>query len=246
MHSRSEVGDLGNLEDSLPSWITTHLGEGSSSFMTDEGIPEEGETITSTSPGEVAFYQAAFLAGLQFPIHPTIRNLFSLNNNPKPDHGWLYFEARYKKTLLEGYPTTLRVRRENFSSPREKTGSSPKAHLVEEKGLYSIPALLESKSFCRVVGSCQPMAFSKENKGEDRPTDDVPTSLGDEFHWMTRIPMKSSSFLAYVEGLVIDIIGLVLGQYFDRFENCHPNDVRGEIIEFSKLVLKEEVVDYLQ
>ncbi|GFY81086.1 hypothetical protein Acr_01g0008950 [Actinidia rufa] len=36
MRSRSKVGDLENLEDSLPYWITGHLVEGSSSFMTNE------------------------------------------------------------------------------------------------------------------------------------------------------------------------------------------------------------------
>ena len=35
-------------------------------------MPEEGETIASTRSGEVAFNEAAFQAGLRFPIHPTI------------------------------------------------------------------------------------------------------------------------------------------------------------------------------
>ena len=34
MSSRSDVGDLENLADSLPSWISKHLGE--KSFMIDE------------------------------------------------------------------------------------------------------------------------------------------------------------------------------------------------------------------
>ncbi|GFZ10873.1 hypothetical protein Acr_22g0002710 [Actinidia rufa] len=38
-------------------------------------IPGDGETILSTRQGEVAFYEAAFLAGLRFPIHPTIREI---------------------------------------------------------------------------------------------------------------------------------------------------------------------------
>ena len=223
MSSRSKVGDLKNLKDSLQSWISEHLGEGSpyttdglnqhpSSSMeeprTPEGntlkgeanqptipeehlhspmgnpliatllinlgtnimttdeldslkescsfppnvqirMPEEGETIASTCPGEVAFYEAAFHAGLCFPIHPTIRmilqfynvclaqllpdawqsvvcaialwqaykyaislfefrNLFNLNKNPKPGHGWLYFKARPNKTLLEGNPSNVK------------------------------------------------------------------------------------------------------------------------------------------
>ncbi|GFZ05309.1 hypothetical protein Acr_17g0008810 [Actinidia rufa] len=111
--------------DSLSSWISDHLGEGSS-YMTDEvnqsptspmegspipevdplvtihpsveeknnimtleelgslresysfppgvqiRLPKEGETIVSACPGEVTFYEASFLVGFYFPIHPTI------------------------------------------------------------------------------------------------------------------------------------------------------------------------------
>ncbi|GFZ21447.1 hypothetical protein Acr_29g0006090 [Actinidia rufa] len=38
-------------------------------------IPRNGETILSARQGEVAFYEAAFLAGLRLPIHPTIRKI---------------------------------------------------------------------------------------------------------------------------------------------------------------------------
>ncbi|GFS36164.1 hypothetical protein Acr_00g0044410 [Actinidia rufa] len=71
-------------------------------------LPNKGENITSTRPGEVAFYEAAFPAGLRFPFHSTIRTLFSLNSNPKPDQGWLYFKARNKKVLLGGYPSNVK------------------------------------------------------------------------------------------------------------------------------------------
>ncbi|GFY87962.1 hypothetical protein Acr_05g0016010 [Actinidia rufa] len=118
-------------------------------------LPDEGEIITSTCPGEVAFYEAAFPAGLRFPLHPTIRlilqfynicptqlipnawrsiacsmalwrvykysislsefrNLFSLNSNPKPDQGWLYFKARNKKVLLGGYPSNVKGWKSKF------------------------------------------------------------------------------------------------------------------------------------
>ncbi|GFZ00558.1 hypothetical protein Acr_14g0001930 [Actinidia rufa] len=40
-------------------------------------IPGEGETILSVRKGEVAFYEAAFLASLGLPIHPTIRRILS-------------------------------------------------------------------------------------------------------------------------------------------------------------------------
>ncbi|GFZ08778.1 hypothetical protein Acr_20g0005860 [Actinidia rufa] len=38
-------------------------------------IPGDGETILSARQGEVAFYEAAFLAGLRLPLHPTIRKI---------------------------------------------------------------------------------------------------------------------------------------------------------------------------
>ncbi|GFZ06626.1 hypothetical protein Acr_18g0007960 [Actinidia rufa] len=51
MSRTSDATRSGDL-DSLPSWISDHLGEGSS-FMTDEvRLPDEGETIISTRPGE--------------------------------------------------------------------------------------------------------------------------------------------------------------------------------------------------
>ncbi|GFZ08897.1 hypothetical protein Acr_20g0007050 [Actinidia rufa] len=37
----------------------------------------EGETVLSIHQGEVAFYEAAFLAGLRLPIHPTIRRILN-------------------------------------------------------------------------------------------------------------------------------------------------------------------------
>ena len=35
-------------------------------------LPGADETITSTRPGEVTFYEAAFQEGLRLPIHPTL------------------------------------------------------------------------------------------------------------------------------------------------------------------------------
>ena len=57
--------------------------------------------------------------------------------------------------------------------------------------------------------------------------------------------MKLGSFVAYDRGLAIDVIGLVLGRYFDRFKSHHPNDRSDKIIGFPEPVLKEVVVDYL-
>ncbi|GFY97564.1 hypothetical protein Acr_12g0001050 [Actinidia rufa] len=105
------------------------------------------------------------------------RNLFSLNNNPKPDHNWLYFKARYKKILFRGYPAKCN------NPPRlygdEITRVEHVFSSVEEKGLYSISALLQYKSFRRVFGPRQSMVSDEENKDEDRPAGDAPTSSGD-------------------------------------------------------------------
>ena len=43
-------------------------------------LSEENETITSTYPGEVAFYEAFFHASLRFPIHPTTRFILLFYN----------------------------------------------------------------------------------------------------------------------------------------------------------------------
>ena len=43
-------------------------------------LPKEGETILSTRLDEVAFYEAAFHASLQLPIHPTIRKILNFYN----------------------------------------------------------------------------------------------------------------------------------------------------------------------
>ena len=40
-------------------------------------IPEEGDTILFSRPGEVAFYEVSFLAGLRLLIHPTIKRILN-------------------------------------------------------------------------------------------------------------------------------------------------------------------------
>ncbi|GFY96585.1 hypothetical protein Acr_11g0008910 [Actinidia rufa] len=118
MFSKTNLGGEES-EQSLPSWISDHLGAKSyidetsqspsfpptnspkmdTSSLTKEGnamsqaeldklgstysfpsgirlrIPGDGETILSACQGEVAFYEAAFLAGLRLPLHPTIREI---------------------------------------------------------------------------------------------------------------------------------------------------------------------------
>ncbi|PSS07223.1 Glyceraldehyde-3-phosphate dehydrogenase, testis-specific like [Actinidia chinensis var. chinensis] len=123
MSHKINLGE-GEFGQSLPSWISDHLG--GKSYITDKAnwspslltkqtahpemdtssltketnvmsqtdldklrekysfpsriqlkIPGEGETILSIREGEVTFYEAAFLAGLRLPIHPTIRRILN-------------------------------------------------------------------------------------------------------------------------------------------------------------------------
>ncbi|GFS28942.1 hypothetical protein Acr_00g0004740 [Actinidia rufa] len=179
-------------------------------------LPDEEEIITSTRPGEVAFYEAVFPAGLRFPIHPTIRysisltefrNLFSLNSNPKPDQGWLYFKARNKKGLLGGYPSNVKGWKSKFffvsgdeweipegTSRKGATRISTAIILlgfygdemkvfeeifrsVEESGRFSVPVLLESKSFHRVFIS--PGSRASRTAGDNLPSGEAPSSSSD-------------------------------------------------------------------
>ncbi|GFZ11447.1 hypothetical protein Acr_22g0008450 [Actinidia rufa] len=219
-------------------------------------LPDEGETITSTRPGEVAFYEAAFPAGLRFPLHNTIRlilqfynicptqlvpnawrsitcsmalwrvykyslslsefrNFFSLSCNPKPDQGWLYFKARNKKVLLGGYPSNVKGWKSKFffvsgdeweipartspvGAPRvPRSWGIPDKHCnnpprlfgdetkvfdeafqsVEKSGRFSIPVLLDSKSFGRVFGS--PGSRASRTAGDNLLSGEAPSSSSD-------------------------------------------------------------------
>ncbi|GFS38938.1 hypothetical protein Acr_00g0060360 [Actinidia rufa] len=217
---------------------------------------DEGETIISTRPGEVAFYEVAFPAGLRFPLHPTIRlilqfynicpaqlvpnawrsiacsmalwrvykytlslsefrNLFSLNSNPKPDQGWLYFKARNKKVLLGGYPSNVKGWKSKFffvsgdeweipegtsrkgaprvprtwgipnkqcNNPPRLYGDEPKVfeeifQSVEKSGRFSVPVLLDSKSYRRVFVS--PGSRAPRMAGGNLPSGEAPSSSSD-------------------------------------------------------------------
>ncbi|GFS42074.1 hypothetical protein Acr_00g0077920 [Actinidia rufa] len=61
-------------------------------------------TIFELGRGAISLWHAYKYA---MPISE-FKHLFSLNNKPKPDHDWLYFKARYKKTLLRGYPSNVK------------------------------------------------------------------------------------------------------------------------------------------
>ncbi|GFZ13018.1 hypothetical protein Acr_23g0014030 [Actinidia rufa] len=177
-------------------------------------LPDEGETITSTRPGEPSFM--ALWRVYKYDISLTeFRNLFSLNSNPKPDQGWLYFKARNKKVLLGGYPSNVKGWKSKFffvsgdeweipvgtspvGAPRvPRTWGIPDKHCnnlprlfgdetkifkeifrsVEESGRFSVPVLLDSKSFRRVFVSLGSKA--SRTAGDNLPSREAPSSSSD-------------------------------------------------------------------
>ncbi|GFZ15786.1 hypothetical protein Acr_25g0001950 [Actinidia rufa] len=285
MSHNSNVTRSGN-PDSLPSWVSNHLGEGSP-YMTDEvnqspslpmeGSPEEsplvavhpsveektnimtleeldalrdtysfpsGVQIRLPDEGETLLLPAQERLILQFHnICPAqlvpnawrsiacsmalwrvykysislseFRNLFSLNCNPKPNQGWLYFKARNKKVLLGGYPSNVKGWKSKFffvsgdeweipegasrvGAPRvPRTWGIPDKHCnnpprlyddepkvfeeifqsVEKSGRFSVPVLLDLKSFGRVFGS--PGSRASRTAGDNLPSGEVPSSSSD-------------------------------------------------------------------
>ncbi|GFZ03473.1 hypothetical protein Acr_16g0000970 [Actinidia rufa] len=236
----SEMATSGDL-DSLPSWISDHLGQGSP-YMTDEvnqspsspmegshesslvaihpsveektnimtleelnalrdtysfpsgvqiRLPDEGETITSTRPGEVAFYEAAFPTGLRFPVHNTIRLILQFYNicpaqlvpnvwrsiacsmalwrvysNVKGWKNKFFFvsgdeweipEEKSRKGAAR-VPRTWGIPDKHCNNPPRLFDDEMKVfeeifRSVEESGRFSVPVLLDSKSFRRVFAS---------------------------------------------------------------------------------------------
>ncbi|GFY92556.1 hypothetical protein Acr_08g0009520 [Actinidia rufa] len=248
MSRTSDATRSGDL-DSLPSWISDHLGEGSS-FMTDEvnqspsspmegspeespmiaihpsvRLPDEGETIISTRPGEVAFYEAAFPVGLRFPLHLTIRLILQFYNICPAQlvpNAWrsitcsmALWRARNKKGLLGGYPNNVKGWKSKFffvsgdeweipegtsregaprvprtwgipnkhcNNPPRLYGDEPKVfeeifQSVEKSGCFSVPVLLDSKSYRRVFVS--PGSRASRIAGGNLPSGEAPSNVGE-------------------------------------------------------------------
>ncbi|GFZ05830.1 hypothetical protein Acr_17g0014020 [Actinidia rufa] len=144
-------------------------------------LPKEGETITSARPGEVAFYEAVFPAGLCFPIHPTIRlilqfyNIYLAQLVPNAWRSivcsmamWRVFKQN-KKTLLGGYPSNVKGWKSKFffvsgnewelpeGSSREGAPRVPRTWEVPNKHCNNPPRLYgdESKVFEEVFRSVE-------------------------------------------------------------------------------------------
>ncbi|GFS42832.1 hypothetical protein Acr_00g0081950 [Actinidia rufa] len=188
-------------------------------------LPDGGEIITSTHPGEVTFYEAAFPAGLRFPIHPTIRLILQFYNICPAQlvpNAWrsiacsiALWQARNKKVLLGGYPSNVKGWKSKFffvsgdeweipegtsrkgAARVPRTWGIPDRHCnnpprlygdetkvfeeifrsVEESGCFSVPVLLESKSFRRVFVS--PGSRASRTAGDNLPSGEALSSSSD-------------------------------------------------------------------
>ncbi|GFZ03688.1 TRAF-like superfamily protein [Actinidia rufa] len=137
-------------------------------------LPDEGETITSTRPGK--FYNIcpaqlvpnawrsiacsmALWRVYKYSISLSeFRNFFSLNCNPKLDQD------------------------KNYNNPPRLYGDETKIfeeifRSVEESGRFSLPVLLESKSFHRVFVS--PGSKASRTAGDNLPSGEAPSSSSD-------------------------------------------------------------------
>ncbi|GFZ17514.1 ubiquitin carboxyl-terminal hydrolase-related protein [Actinidia rufa] len=176
-------GDLDRLREScsFPSGIQARLFE-------------DDETILSTRPGEVAFYEAAFHAGLRFPIHPTVRRILHFYNICPAQlvpNAWrsvvctLVVWRYYRRALSLN---EFRGGRGSSSSSQETTESSPRAYLGRKEfrgsrdhGAPQVPVVLGSKTFkkCFALGS-ERMVSSGGDNAEDELVGGAAVVAGDK------------------------------------------------------------------
>ncbi|GFS44311.1 hypothetical protein Acr_00g0089610 [Actinidia rufa] len=132
-------------------------------------IPGDGETILSARQGEVAFYEAAFLAGLRFPIHPTIREIlihYKICPAQLSPNAWrsvicsLVIWRIFKRHLSCGefrIPEQRKgVEDEVLFLPRETSGSWPRARLLVRVH-YEFPDLGEHRVSSYLPFVCKPL-----------------------------------------------------------------------------------------
>ncbi|GFS29362.1 hypothetical protein Acr_00g0006410 [Actinidia rufa] len=132
-------------------------------------IPGDGETILSARQGEVAFYEAAFLASL--------RCLYSLS--PLPDSGWYYFKARPEKNLLRRSPSNVKGWKTRFffasgdewelapgTAASESSLRVPRSWGTPGKSCNKLPTLSEvdAKRMEAVFGKIEPGGYFEVSK----------------------------------------------------------------------------------
>ncbi|GFY85846.1 hypothetical protein Acr_04g0005840 [Actinidia rufa] len=201
-------------EQSLPSWISDHLGAKSYIDVTNQStssppiptnsskmdisslnkesnvmsqaeldnlgttysfpqgvrlrIPGDGETILSARQFEVAFYEAAFLAGL--------RCLYSLS--PLPDSGWYYFKARPEKNLLRGSPSNVKGWK-----TRESCNKLPTLSEVDAKRMEAVFGKIEPGGYfevSKILSSRTSRDISRLAARRFRPVAETTRPRGDE------------------------------------------------------------------
>ncbi|GFS40521.1 hypothetical protein Acr_00g0069090 [Actinidia rufa] len=339
MSRTSDVTRSGDL-DSLPSWISDHLGEGSS-FMTDElnqsptspmegspeeshliaihpsveektnimtleelnalrdtysfpsgvqiRLPDEGENITSTRPSEVAFYEAAFPAGLRFPLHPNIRLILQFYNICPAQlvpNAWrsiacsmalwaskFFFVSDDEWEIPEGTSRkgALRVSRtwgipdKHCNNPPRLYGDEPKVfeeifRSVEQSGRFSVPMLLDSKSYRRVfvspssrasrmVGdnllSIEAPSFSSDVGESPNPHEQArreSPSRDDSIKYLGSIRTELRRLLPHIPDLTLLrwTGGKVLDPILDRFLNAPSSNSSSESCSDSSLLVELE------
>ncbi|GFY84217.1 hypothetical protein Acr_03g0009910 [Actinidia rufa] len=251
-------------------------------------LPDEGETITSTRPGEVAFYEAAFPSGLRFSLHNTIRlilqfynicpaqlvpnawrsiacsmalwrvykysislsefrNLFSLNCNPKPDQGWLYFKARNKKVLLGGYPSNVKgwkskfffcLRRRMGDSRGNVSGGCPKSSKDVGNSRASRTAG-DNRPSREVSSSSSDMGESKNSQEQARRES---PSRDDSIECLGSIRTNLRRLLPHIPDLTLLRWpgGKVLDPILDRFSNAPSSNSLSESCSDSSLPVELE------
>ncbi|GFY81138.1 hypothetical protein Acr_01g0009470 [Actinidia rufa] len=129
-------------------------------------IPGKGKTVLSASSGEVAFYEAAFPAGL--------RCLYTLLKGPGSESGWLYFKARPGKNVLKGAPSNVKgwkrrfffISREDWEFhpmiPREERDEERFLQVFEKigGGHFKILVILNSRTFYKYFAPGQVEVYS--------------------------------------------------------------------------------------
>ncbi|GFZ10805.1 hypothetical protein Acr_22g0002030 [Actinidia rufa] len=224
MSRNSDVSRSGD-QESLPSWISDHLGEGSP-YMTDEvnqspsspmegspehplvvihpsvgektnimtleelnalrdtysfssrvqiRLPDEGETITSTRPGEVR-NKKVLLGGYPSNVKGWKSKFFFVSGDE-----WEILEGVSRKGAAR-VPRAWGIPNKHCNNPPRLYGDELKVfkeifQSVKESGRFSVPVLLDSKSFERVFGSRE--SRTSRTTGDNRPSGEAPSSSGD-------------------------------------------------------------------
>ncbi|GFY97468.1 hypothetical protein Acr_12g0000090 [Actinidia rufa] len=148
-------------------------------------IPRDGETILSARQGEVAFYEAAFLAGLRLPIHPTIREILihykicPAQLSPNSWRSVICSLARPEKNLFRGSLSNVKGWKKRFffasgdeweflpsMATDDRTPRVPRSRGTPGKSCNKLPALSEvdAKRTETVFGKIEPGGYFEVSK----------------------------------------------------------------------------------